>query len=307
MGLRMKNCRNIRMENLLIKDIPDWACHYINCRDLQFERITIDSRINYNTDGLDFDGCQDVLVADSVFNCGDDAIALQTSERDAPCRNIRVRNCTISSDWAAVRLGPLSCGSFENIEVENCRIHDTYGGGLKLHMNEGSVIENVLFKNITMDKVAYPVFISIGDCHVCRLFEPAEHQGGGRIRGIRIENITGSATGEIPKSKKTGRFTVGETKNAMIISGMPGYLIEDVVLKNLMLSFPGGGTVEDADREIPEFQSGRGPFEDVIDVPPAYALYARHISGLVLSGCHFTASKEDARPAVIRPSEEEIN
>lgn len=35
-------------------------------------------------------------------------------------------------------------------------------------------------------------------------------------------------------------------------AGIPGHCVENVVLENITNSFPGGGTQEDANREVPE-------------------------------------------------------
>ena len=298
MGLRMKNCRNILLAGITIKDIPDWCCHFIHCDHLVVEGVTIDARTNFNTDGIDLDGCQNVVVRQSRFNCGDDVIAMQTST-DRPCRNILVTDCEISSDWAALRCGPLSVGNFENITMRDCLVHDTYGGGVKLSVNEGGEVRNLTVENVRMERVVYPVLMVMGDWHVSRVLPRGQHRGGGAIRNVVIRNVTGSVTADIPDTRKGPGIPECERKSAIVMAGMSAFPIDDVVLDKVSFTFPGGGTADDAARVPPAFGPGDVSLEQALGTVPAYALYARHVRNLTLNQVEYRLAAPDARPATV--------
>ncbi|MEI7900693.1 MAG: hypothetical protein WCK89_10580 [bacterium] len=66
-----------------------------------------------------------------------------------------------------------------------------------------------------------------------------------------------------------------------MITGIPGHRVEDVLLENIKISFPGGGTAADAARVVPE-DVARYPEQFFFGVLPSSVLYARHVSGLTV-------------------------
>jgi hypothetical protein len=81
--------------------------------------------------------------------------------------------------------------------------------------------------------------------------------------------------------------------------GIPGFPIQGVTLSNIQVTFPGGGTREDAaKREMPELEDVY-PEYFLWGVLPAYGLYARHVEGLSLDAVRFDLAAPDLRPAVV--------
>ena len=109
-----------------------------------------------------------------------------------------------------------------------------------------------------------------------------ETPGIGAMRNITICNI--EATGANP----TG----------CAISGLPEAKIENVTLSNLRLSFEGGGTKSDAEREIPE-KPAAYPEYSMFGRLSAYGLYCRHVKGLKLLNIQLQLDKPDQRHAVV--------
>jgi polygalacturonase len=108
MLMRFVECENVSFKDLSFKNPASWGLHMVSCRNLHFEGIRMESKHNNtNNDGIDLDGCVDVLVEDCVIKSGDDAICLK-STTSQPCSNIVVRGCELSSDTAAVKLGTSS-------------------------------------------------------------------------------------------------------------------------------------------------------------------------------------------------------
>lgn len=126
--------------------------------DIVVSGVEIYNRKNYNTDGLHFSENKRIHIDGCKLDCGDDAIVLNRYAQD-----VRISRCVISSRWAGVRIGPFSDGRFEDIEISDCKIHHTYGCGIKIQMGQGGIIRNVWVHRIRMEKVTGPVHIRL--CH----------------------------------------------------------------------------------------------------------------------------------------------
>src|SRR5450432_2470267 len=85
---------------------------------------------------------------------------------------------------------------------------------------------------------------------------------------------------------------------ACIITGVPGYKIEDVHIHNVRLIYPGGGKGSWTRRE-PWEQIKAYPDPSKLGGMPAYGFFIRHVSGLELTNVDMNWVKPDVRPAFI--------
>jgi hypothetical protein len=288
--LRLLNCRNIRVKDITLKNPAAWTSAWLYCSDISVENVHISSMANFNGDGLDFDGCQNVRVSNCSFNTSDDAICLQTSEPDIPCRNVVIINCIFQSKWAGIRIGLLSRGDIESVTVSNCIFNDIDDSGIKIQMNEGAVMKNMIFSNLVMKNVPHPIFMTHCQQRAC-VDAPVELAPMKKMEGFLFDNI-------LSESDTPGKNSV------IIISGMPGGPIEDITFSNIHMTNTGGGTSEDADRRklnefTPEILNGWWPEVSLIGTVPAYGIYARHIKGLKMKDVSFASTGIDLRPAVV--------
>ena len=77
--LRMVHCDGLTFSGVTWKRPAFWGLHLIDCKDVHFNGITVQFRNNnFNNDGLDLDGCEDVLIENCDINSGDDAICLKS-------------------------------------------------------------------------------------------------------------------------------------------------------------------------------------------------------------------------------------
>jgi polygalacturonase len=81
-----------------------------------------------------------------------------------------------------------------------------------------------------------------------------------------------------------------------IIAGLAESPVEDVRLSNIRIHYNGGGTKENAVREIPENEKNY-PEPSMFGVTPAYGFYVRHVRGITFSDVEVSFEKDDARPA----------
>ncbi|MCC7236501.1 MAG: glycoside hydrolase family 28 protein [Bryobacterales bacterium] len=286
--IRMIACRNVSIQDVSLKDSPMWTQHYLACDGVNIRGIKVRGSLPHqNNDGIDIDSCTLVRIADCDIETGDDCIVLKSTTM-RPCRNVAVTNCVLSSVASAIKTGTESNGAFENIVVSNCTIYDTKGAGIALISVDGGTLDRVAVSGIVMDNVAAPIFVRLGDRG-----RPVQEGGPrppvGRLRNVSIRDVIAARGHPIGCS----------------ITGLPGHPVENLVLDNVRMEFPGGGTSQDAAREIPE-NADKYPNFPMLGMLPSYGLYCRHVRGLSLRHVTARTTAPDARPALVCDDVEDL-
>jgi polygalacturonase len=156
--------------------------------------VTIETFPGVNTDGMDIDSSQDVLISNCYLDTGDDAICLK-SGKDAdglrvnrPTANVAITNCTVHHGHGAVVLGSETSGGFHNIVASNIVCQGTEKGvRIKSTRGRGGVIENVRFDHWTMDSVKEAINVTN---YYTRGPEEPVSQRTPVFRNIAISNMT---------------------------------------------------------------------------------------------------------------------
>jgi len=295
-------CKNIQVKDVTFRNSTTWIQHYFKCDDLVVDGVTVDSRINpviegprhlpgapgRNEDGLNLNSCRKVRVSNCNIFSDDDGIVLKsTSER--PCQDVTITNCVVSSNASAIKFGTESGGGFQNVTVSNCTIHDTRNAGIALEIVDGGTMDRVTISNIVMDNVkGAAIFLRLGNRG--RPYR-GENPGMGSMRNIIISNVQATRIGDW--IEPPGKRTVGCS-----ITGLPGFPVENVTLQNIRIQFKGGGTLEDAAREIPE-RPDAYPSCRMFGTLPAYGFFVRHAKNIVFRNIDLSFEHDDHRPAMI--------
>ncbi len=290
--VRFERCERITLDGITLTNAASMAVHCELCRDVRVTGVTVDNRVNQNTDGINFIGCEDVIVSDCRLSCGDDAIAIYKS-----ARRMTVADCIISSRWAAFRIGPFSKGLFRDITVSNCLIHDTFGAAIKLQMVEGGVMENISFSNIVMENVTGPISLRLAGWLGWRR-ERTSSLPLGIMRNISFHGIRATVAADAHPLPHEGPRSPGETRSCISITGQPGHPITGISFSDVHVTFPGGGTREEAARDDIQEMPDAYPEYHMFGVLPAFGMYARHVHDLALRGVRFDLAAPDMRPAI---------
>jgi hypothetical protein len=305
MLIRFDTCTQISVADVSLYRCGAWCMHLKNSREIFLRNVRIQ---NDQQDGFDLDSCQNASISDCHLECGDDAIAITTSVKDHPARNITITNCLLKSRCAGIRFGPLSKGDFENIAVSNCIFYECKLGGIKLGVFEGATIRNCVFDNLVMDQVTAPISIFIAtwpDIGSTDLNPPMMPPG--KIQDLQFRGIR-AITPPGPPSNHP------DSNSSLFLQGHPESSIENILLQDINITFSGGGTLEQANRrDIVDMNKidyrKDGYWTDhktTWGVPPAYGLYARHIRGLTLENVIFQLAAPDQRSAVFCSDSEDI-
>ena len=249
MLLRFSNCKNVYLRDVHFNNSASWGLHFIDCENVHIDGICMDSVLNRNNDGLDLDGCRDVFISNCRLRTGDDAICPKSTVNVT--ENVVITNCIISSRTAAFKLGTSSAGGFRNITLSNCVFRDCKMGAIKLLCVDGGILENIMISDVVMDRVEGPIFIRLGD--------RGKRYAGSAIHSESTaeEEIAGKAPAGILRNVTISNIrahveTDDRQRSGIMITGVPGRRVEDIRLRDVYISFPGGGTAEEAQIQVAE-------------------------------------------------------
>ncbi|WP_423606855.1 rhamnogalacturonidase [Sphingomonas sp. MS122] len=293
-------CRNVLLKDFSILQGGHFACYVLGCSNVRIDGLTVDT----DRDGIDLDCCRDARVTNCLVNAPkDDAIVLKSSyglQEARFCEDVQVIGCKTSgyllgtvldgtyrkSPYLApdkvgvlgrIKLGTDSIAGFRNILIADCVCENSRG--LQLGAIDGGVLEDVTFRDINLvNPVNHPVFLRLS----ARNRAP-KGAGIAKVRRVRFTDIQVSgARREYPCG----------------VVGIEDGIIEDVSFRGVHVTAAGGGTAEDAARQVPERRnSSLEP--SFMGTLPAHGLYARHVRNLALTDCSFDVVMPDARPAVV--------
>lgn len=286
--MRIVRSKNVHLEGIGIHDSGAWNIHLMDSEDIFIKDLFIKSKVNSNNDAIDIDACRRVRIEDCIIDTGDDAICLKTTV-DKPCTDVYVTGCTLSTDWAAIKVGTESVGDFENITIENCHIYNCLGCAIKIVPVDGGNLKNLTIQNITLDNSTGPIFISNGE----RL---REYHGFKRIvpstiENVLIQNIKGT-TIDGPERTHMGQ-PWGNAKSCICISGTDSAPVKNVKIANIEVVMTGGVT-EYEEAPVPPMGDRYPEFHN-FGILPAWGVYARNVAGLETEGIDLTLKNPDIR------------
>jgi polygalacturonase len=297
-SISLKNCHNVTLRDFSMLHGGHFAILATGVDNLTIDNLIIDT----NRDGMDIDCCRNVRVSNcSVNSPWDDAICLKSSYGLGFARatdHVTITNCYVTGGYeegtlldatfkpispdkaprnGRIKFGTESNGGFRNVTVSNCVIEDCRG--IALETVDGGLLEDISISNITMRGVTdVPLFIRLG-----RRMRSPEGTPIGQLRRVNISNIVSSH---------------GSSRQACLITGIPGHPIEDLKLSNIVILHEGGGTKQDAAIEPPENETDY-PDPNRFGPMPAHGFYIRHVKWLDMRDIEVKYVKEDLRPGFV--------
>jgi polygalacturonase len=298
-SISLKNCRNVTLRDVSILHGGHFAILATGADNLTIDNLKIDT----NRDAIDVDCCRNVRISNcSVNSPWDDGICLKDSYGLGFARStdhVTITNCYLTGGYeegtlldatykrfppdfkvprnGRIKFGTESNGGFRNITISNCVIENCRG--IALESVDGAILEDVAITNITMrDIVDVPFFIRLGS----RMRGP-EGTPVGELRRVLISNVVVSNCA---------------SRQATLITGIPGHHIEDLRLSNILVLHQGGGTKEDAAIQPPELENVY-PDPNRFGSLPAHGFYIRHVKGIEMRDVEIRPMKPDMRPGFV--------
>ena len=256
-----------------------------DCHHITMSKLTV----HPSRDGVDLMQCTDVNAHDLTITGGpDDAFALKsdcTIGKALPTTNITVRDSTLGSGCTALQIGSETWGNFENISWSNIKVVNGGKSGIGIQMNDGAVIKNMSYENITLSGTSFPIFLSVTSL----LRAPTKMPG--HAENIRFRNIT--ASGLVAGNNHSPQNAT------IVISGEAGLPHQKIVLENVKVTYPGGGSPSGDPPEGADLKGGVQYNPRYITPMPAYGMFIRHAAGVELHDVKLMFGGSEARPAVI--------
>ena len=223
-------CQDVRITGLKFLRSRSWTINPYACK-----RIVIDGVYIYSSpkegvwaDGFDPDGCQDVRVANSTIETGDDAIVLWSSNiwgPALPTENVTVTNCRLSSASSALKFCDGNSNAVRRVTVDNVVITNS-NRGLAFMVFDGGVVEDVVISNVSIETRRFDWFWwGDGDPIHFNIKRRSEIDGtrrdheppAGKIRNVSISNVIAHGAG------------------TSAINGHPDSWLENIHLDNVRL------------------------------------------------------------------------
>ncbi|CAH9106400.1 unnamed protein product [Cuscuta epithymum] len=161
--------RDILVQNVTLRDSPFWTFHPYDCKNIIVRDVTILAPITEapNTDGIDPDSCEDMLIENCYISVGDDGIAIKSGwdqygiAYGRPSRNILIRNVVVRSMVSAgVSIGSEMSGGVSNITVENLHVWSSRRAvRIKTAPGRGGYVRGITYHNLTFEDVRVGIVI----------------------------------------------------------------------------------------------------------------------------------------------------
>ena len=234
--ISLMNCENVLLEDCLFQNSPCWNIHPLMCRNVIINNVTVRNPwYSQNGDGLDVDSCENVLVINSSFDVGDDAICIKSGKnedgrrRARPCRNLIVDNCIVFHGHGGFVVGSEMSGGVENIKVSDCRFLGTdVGLRFKSCRGRGGVVKNIYIEDIVMMNIpTEPLLFDL-------------HYGGKSAVEAAAEGASPFDVEFVEADETTPQFRdifikdviCSGAARAMYFNGIPEKNIENIVVEN---------------------------------------------------------------------------
>lgn len=159
--LVLTNCNKILLEGVTFQNSPAWCLHPLMSKNITVKNIFVKNPwYGQNGDGIDLESCSNVLIENSVFDVGDDALCMK-SGRDAdgraramPTKDVIIRGCTVYASHGGFVIGSEMSGGANNIYVSNCTfVGSDIGLRFKTTRGRGGIVENIFIKDIYMKDI----------------------------------------------------------------------------------------------------------------------------------------------------------
>ena len=149
-------CGNVRVEGLTLKSSRIWTLHPAYCRDVRISGVTFETA-GANSDGIDPDSCQRVLIDGCTFTTGDDNIAIKSGKGQEgvrigrPSEDIVITNCTFIKGYTSIAIGSELSGGIRRVRIAHCTFQNGRAAlQLKSRSGRAGYVEDVTAEDLVV-------------------------------------------------------------------------------------------------------------------------------------------------------------
>lgn len=217
-------CKNILIEGVTFTNAPFWILHPIKSNNITVDGVTVRSH-GPNNDGCDPEYSKNVHIKNSIFDTGDDCIAIKSGRNNdgrrvnIPSENIVVENCEMADGHGGVVMGSEISAGVRNVFVRNCKMDSpNLDRAIRIKTNtiRGGFVEDVYVKDLQVGQVKEAV-LKINTYY--GIYDNQEGEYIPEIRNIFLENVQVENGGEY----------------GLLIKGREQSPVQNVRLKNVTI------------------------------------------------------------------------
>lgn len=223
------SCENVLLRNATFTNSPNWTIHLLFCKN-----ITVDgchaknTKEAQNSDGIDVDSCENVVIKNCIFDVGDDAICMKAGKgREArqivaPTKNVEIYDCKVYRGHGGFVIGSETSRGIENVYVHDCSFISTDTGiRVKSALGRGGYVRNITVENIIMSRIS-------GDCITFSMSYDAKSLLD------MADNITEYYEDDIPviSGFNISKIICDSAKRFIYINGLDVSPVRDIVLSD---------------------------------------------------------------------------
>jgi polygalacturonase len=248
--LLLTNCKYILLEGVTFQNSPAWCLHPLMSEHLTVRNISVKNPwYAQNGDGIDVESCKNVLIENSVFDVGDDALCMK-SGRDAegrkramPTENVIIRGCTVYASHGGFVIGSEMSGGARNIHVNNCTfIGSDIGLRFKTTRGRGGIVENIFIRDIYMKDIP-------GDAILFDMYYMAKDpvpMAGEKRELPKVELKEVNETTPQFRNFHISHVYCNGADRGIFVRGLPEMHVKDIVLENMVIQAKRGIDVQEA-------------------------------------------------------------
>jgi polygalacturonase len=248
--LLLTNCKFILLEGVTIQNSPAWCLHPLMCENLTVRNVFVKNPwYAQNGDGIDVESCKNVLIENSVFDVGDDALCMKSGrdaegrKRGMPTENVIIRNCTVYAAHGGFVIGSEMSGGARNIYVNNCTFIGTdIGLRFKTTRGRGGIVENIFIKDIYMKDI--PAEAILFDMYY--MAKDPVVLAGEKRELPKVEFKTVDETTPQFRNFHISNVYCNGAEKGIFVRGLPEMHVKDIVLENMVIQAKKGIDVQEA-------------------------------------------------------------
>lgn len=237
--LQPLECRDILIEGVTFRNSPSWTVHPVWCENITIRNISILNPVDaHNTDGIDPDGCRNVLIEHCHVDTGDDGICLKSGrgpdawEVGTPCENILIRHCTIKSAHGGIVIGSEMAAGVSNVLAHDCQCDGTdVGIRLKTRPGRRGYIRNVEATRISMRNIRLDAILIT----MRYAGEKLDIDPGGLVDVPQVHDIL------------VRDCDCESAAQAIRLEGLPGHPLRNITLENIRITANQGILTEEVE------------------------------------------------------------
>jgi polygalacturonase len=248
--LLLTSCKYILLEGITFQNSPAWCLHPLMCENLTVRNVFVKNPwYAQNGDGIDAESCKNVLIENSVFDVGDDALCMKSGrdaegrKRGMPIENVIIRGCTVYAAHGGFVIGSEMSGGAKNIYVSNCTFIGTdIGLRFKTTRGRGGVVDNIFIRDIYMKDI--PAEAILFDMYY--MAKDPVALAGEKRELPKVEFLPVDETTPVFKNFYISKVYCNGAEKGIFVRGLPEMHVKDIVLENMVLQANKGMDIQEA-------------------------------------------------------------